>query len=79
MNRINVLRESKFNKMTEVQMTHVKGGGICLFCVKRARFWKSGLGLNLGGGYNPPLPPGYFEGDKYAPVRPYTRADRDTY
>ncbi len=37
MNRIQVLRESKFNKMTEVEMTHVKGGWFCLLCKKQAR------------------------------------------
>ncbi len=45
MNRIQVLRESKFNKMTEVEMTEIKGGGICIRCLKRAR---NGLTVSIG-------------------------------
>ena len=48
MDRIKVLRESKFNKMSETEMTKVKGGAVCLLCVKRARkAWKNGLELTF--------------------------------
>ena len=47
MNRINVLKESKFNRMTEAEMAKVNGG-LCISCKKRDR--KIEIGIEGSGG-----------------------------
>ncbi|MCG8484724.1 MAG: hypothetical protein MJA31_15530 [Clostridia bacterium] len=37
MERIRVLNESKFERLTKAEMTNVKGGWGCLSCKKRSR------------------------------------------
>ncbi len=35
--RFETLKESKFNTMSHQELEEIKGGGICISCVKRAR------------------------------------------
>lgn len=49
MNRIKVLKEPKFDKMAENEITKIKGG-FCLYCRKATRILsnKTGLGVTIG-------------------------------
>ncbi len=37
MNRIKVLKESKFNRLSQHELIAIKGGGLCISCKKRDR------------------------------------------
>ncbi|WP_291860457.1 hypothetical protein [Marinilabilia sp.] len=53
MNRISVLNESKFERMTPQQLQVIQGGmtgkGICLSCKKRARKIRIAVGTEPSG------------------------------
>lgn len=53
MNRISVLKESKFKRMTPQQLQAIQGGmtgtGICLSCKKRARKIRIAIGTEPSG------------------------------
>lgn len=48
MDRIKVLHESKFNRMTDSEMAKINGG-LCISCKKRARRIEIGGGASGGG------------------------------
>lgn len=42
MKRFDVINASKFERLSNADMSSVKGGGICLLCMKRERYDKHG-------------------------------------
>ena len=46
MSHFKSIKESKFMTMNSDELSRVKGGGICLLCMKRARYNKRGEQLS---------------------------------
>ncbi|MDD7456422.1 MAG: hypothetical protein PUK70_09305 [Bacteroidales bacterium] len=44
MRRFNILKDSKFEKMSEQEMSSTRGGQLCVSCKKRARKVEVGIG-----------------------------------
>lgn len=44
MKRFDIVKESKFEKMSEMEMSSTRGGQLCVSCKKRARKVEIGIG-----------------------------------
>lgn len=42
MKRFDVISESRFERMSHADMSSIKGGGICISCMKRQKIGKDG-------------------------------------